>query len=284
MPSFPIVDAHVHLWNPSKYRIPWLDGIPSLNRPLELDAYDQALTGTAVESIVYLQVEVAPPYSLLEARDIVALGETDPRVRGVVAWAPLEFGEQVRYYLDELVKLGNRIKGVRRIVQDEPDPDFSLQPGFIRGTQLLGEYGLSSDLCCKFHQMAQQVELVRRCPQTQFILDHIGKPNIRDGQFEPWVSHIRALAALPNVVCKISGVVTEADLAGWTVEDVKPFVLHALEHFGEDRVVFGSDWPVVTLAATHNRWVETLDALTSDWSETAKRKLWSGNAMRFYRL
>jgi L-fuconolactonase len=284
MPSFPIVDAHVHLWDPVKYRIPWLDDIPPLNRPLQISEYDRALAGTEVEALVYLQVEVAPPYSLLEARDIVALGDLDPRVQAVVAWAPLEFGEQVRYYLDELVKLGPRIKGVRRIVQDEPDPDFSLQPGFIRGSQILAEYDLSSDLCCNYRQMGQQVELVRRCPETSFILDHIGKPNIRAGEREPWASQMRELATLPNVVCKISGVATEADHANWTLEDIKPFVLHALECFGEHRVIFGSDWPVVTLAAEHRRWVESLDALTADWPESAIRKLWSDNAKRFYRL
>jgi len=234
--------------------------------------------------MVYLQVEVAPPYALLEARDLVQLARRDPIVKGVVPWAPLEYGDRVAYFLAELVALGQEIKGVRRIVQDEPDPDFCLQPDFIRGNELLPEYGLTSDICCTFRQLAQNVELVRRCPGTQFILDHIAKPNIRGGEFEPWAGQMRELASLPNVVCKISGVVTEADHANWTIEEIKPYVLHSLEVFGEDRVVFGGDWPVALLAAEYPRWVETLDELTQDLSDAAKHKFWSENAKRFYRL
>lgn len=284
MPSFPIIDSHVHLWDPNRYRIPWLDKVPPINRPMSLDDYDAATEGIAVEGLVYLQVEVAPPYALLEARDLVSLARQEPRIKGIVPWAPLEYGEQTRYFLEELVKLGPEIKGVRRIVQDEPDPEFCLQPEFVRGNQILAEYGLSSDICCNFRQLGPNVELVKRCPETQFILDHIAKPNIRGGEFEPWASQMRELASLPNVVCKISGAATEADLERWTIADVEPFVRHALAVFGEDRVVFGSDWPVVTLASPYDRWVRTLEELTQDVSETAKRKHWSENAKRFYRL
>lgn len=284
MPTFPIIDAHVHLWDPNRVEIPWLKNVPAINREMQLPEYATATSGLDVEGLVYLQVEVAPPYALLEARDLVALAAANPIVQGIVPWAPLEYGDRVRYFLEELIALGPAIKGIRRIVQDEPDPAFCLQPGFIRGNQILGELGLTSDLCCNFRQLAQNVELVRQCPGTSFIMDHIAKPNIRGGEFEPWASQMRELAALPNVVCKVSGVVTEADHAAWTLDDVKPYVLHTVEVFGEDRVVFGSDWPVVTLAAEHRRWVETLDELTADLSESAKRKLWSANAKRFYRL
>lgn len=284
MPAFPIIDSHVHLWDPVKYRIPWLDHVPAINVQRDLADYDQATTGVQIEGLVYLQVEVAPPYALLEARDLVALAERDQRILGIVPWAPLEFGEQCRYFLQELIALGSRIKGVRRIVQDEPDPAYCLQPGFIRGNQILGELGLVSDICCNHLQLAANVELVKQCPDTRFILDHIAKPTIREGLFEPWATELRALAELPGVYCKISGVATEADHANWTIEQIKPFVLHALDVFGEDRVVFGSDWPVATLATSYPRWVETLDELTSDLSETAKRKLWAENAKRCYGL
>jgi L-fuconolactonase len=190
----------------------------------------------------------------------------------------------VRYFLTELVALGPAIKGVRRIVQDEPDPEFCLQPDFVRGNQLLAEFGLSSDLCCNYRQLGPNVELARRCPETSFIMDHIAKPNIRGGELEPWKRQMTELASLPNVTCKISGAVTEADHAHWTIEDITPFVVHALEAFGEDRVLFGSDWPVVTLASDYRRWYESLETITRDLSEAAKRKLWSENAKRVYRL
>ncbi|MCC6790844.1 MAG: amidohydrolase family protein [Thermomicrobiales bacterium] len=284
MPSFPIIDSHVHLWDPGRYRIPWLDALPSIGKPMGLHEYDVATDGIDVEGLVYLQVEVAPPYALLEARDLVVLAREEPLIKGIVPWAPLEFGEQARYFLEELVALGPEIKAVRRIVQDEPDPAFCLQPGFVRGNQILGELGLASDICCNFRQLAQNIELVRRCPETGFILDHIAKPNIRGGELEPWASQMRELASLPNVTCKISGVATEADHANWTVGDIEPYVRLALDAFGEDRVMFGSDWPVATLATDYARWVKTLEELTQDLSETARRKLWSENAKRVYRL
>jgi L-fuconolactonase len=284
MPSVPIIDAHVHLWDPEKYMIPWLENVPPIIQERDLTDYAQATTGLDVQGLVYLQVEVAPPYALLEARDIVNLARSDTRILGVVPWAPLEYGDKVRYFLEELAAIGPEIKGIRRIVQDEPDSEFCLQPDYITGTRALPDYGLSADLCCNFRQLGPTVELVRQCPDTQFILDHIAKPNIRGGEMEPWASQMRDLASLPNVICKISGVATEANHETWTIDHIRRYVLHALECFGEDRVIFGSDWPVATLATTYSRWVDTVDELTSDWSDAAKSKLWRENAIRFYRL
>jgi L-fuconolactonase len=283
MPDFPIVDAHVHLWDPGRFRMPWLDGSP-LDKAFGLKEYGDATAGVTVDAFVYLEVDVSRAYALLEAMAIVELSETDSRIKGIVPWAPLEDGDCVRTYLDALVTLGDKIKGVRRITQAEPDPEFCLQPGFIKGAQILPEYGLTCDLCCNYTQLEQTVELVRRCPETTFIMDHIAKPNIRDRQLDPWREQMTALAALPKVSCKISGVVTEADLEHWTIDDVSPFVIHALEVFGEDRVVFGGDWPVVLSASSWQRWVDTLDELTTEFSTEAKRKLWAENARRFYRL
>ena len=284
MPSIPIIDAHVHLWEPDRVMIPWLANVPAINARRDLANYQTDTRGIEVQGLVYLQVEVAPPYALLEARDLVRLARANPIIKGVVPWAPLEYGDKVRYFLEELVALGPEIKGVRRIVQDEPDPEFCLQPGFIAGATALSDYGLTADICCNFRQLGANVELVRRCPGTNFILDHIAKPYIRGSEFEPWARQMRDLADLPNVVCKISGVVTEADHDAWTIDDVTSFVHHALDCFGEDRVVFGSDWPVVTLASTFARWVETLDTLTASKSDAARAKLWRDNAITFYRL
>lgn len=282
MPSFPIVDSHVHLWDPVKYRIPWLDHNPAINSVADLALYDQATAGLTVEAIVYLQVEVAEVYSLLEARDIAAL--TDPRVQAIVAWAPLEYGEQSRYYLEELVKISPKVKGVRRIAQADPDDMYYSQPKIVDGHRILAELGLSSDLTSTAAQLPGTIELVRQVPECNFILDHHGNPNVKDHEWEPWASGIVELASLPNVVAKISGVVSGADKEHWTLEDIRPYVRHVLEAFGEDRVVFGSDWPVVTLASPYSRWVASLDEITADFSDEAKRKLWNANAKRFYRI
>ncbi len=277
-----IVDAHVHLWDPQRFRMPWLDTIDQLRRAYEMDAFAEHTRGLSVDQAVYVQVDTTPAYGLLEAR--WAADQPAP-VAGIVAYAPLEDGEIVATYLDELVRLGPRIKGTRRLLQAEPDPDFLIAPSFLDGLRLLPKYGLSFDICITNSQLARTADMVRACPETQFILDHLGKPDIRAGRLDPWRQQLVELASLPNVLgCKISGTVTEADHAHWTPRDVEPYVLHALNAFGEDRVLFGGDWPVLTLAASYTRWVETLESLTGDLTPTAKRKLWADNARRIYRL
>ncbi|HXT36827.1 MAG TPA: amidohydrolase family protein [Chloroflexota bacterium] len=284
MPNFPIVDAHLHLWDPRHFRMSWLDPIPPLNQPFGLAEYRRHTVGVEIAAMVYLEVDVEKPYALLEARWAVERAGEDSRLQGIVPWAPLEYGERARAYLAELRAISPLIKGVRRIVQGEPERDFYLQPDFVTGVRLLPEYDLSFDLCIRADQLPSTVSLARRCPETQFILDHCGKPAVGARVLDPWRRDLAALAALPNVYCKVSGLVTEADHQHWTAEDLAPYVDHVLAVFGEDRVVFGGDWPVATLASTYPRWVETLDRLTARLGDVAQRKLWAENARRFYRL
>ncbi len=284
MPDFPIIDAHVHLWNPREVRMTWLDKLPALNRPFGLEDYTEATQGVQVRGFVYLEVDINPAYTIVEAQRIRALSEQDERILGIVAFAPIEDGECVRSYLDVLTGLGPKIKGIRRLTQALPDPEFCLTPGFIKGAQILAEYGLSCDLGITHRQLGPSTELVRRCPDTRFIIDHIAKPDIAANEMEPWRQQMAEMASLPNVICKISGVATAADWEHWTLDDVAPYVRHVFDVFGEDRVAFGSDWPVATQATTYKRWVDTVDQLTADWSRTAKQKLWHDNAERFYGL
>ncbi|MDQ2997946.1 MAG: amidohydrolase family protein [Chloroflexota bacterium] len=284
MPDFPIVDAHLHLWDPQHFAIPWLDGNATLNQRYSPAEYAEHAQDIAIEALVYLEVDVNPHYALLEPSWVAQRAQEDPRIKAIVAHAPVEHGERARSFLDALVATSPLVKGVRRLLQGEPEADFCLRPDFVRGVQLLAEYGLSFDICINHAQLPAATELVRRCPQTSFILDHLGKPKIKDQLFEPWRAQMRELAALPNVICKVSGAVTEADREHWSSADLRPYVEHAIEAFGEDRVAFGGDWPVVLMASSYRRWVETLDELTAQLSELARRKLWAENAKQFYRI
>lgn len=284
MPPFPIVDSHVHLWNPERFLMPWLSGSDVLGRSYLPSDY-RSLTGNVdIEAFVYVEVDVEPHYALLEAQWVNSLATDEPRLQAIVAHAPLEHGRHVDSCLAALHTIGPRIKGVRRLLQGEANPDFCLQDSFMTGVQLLPHYDFSFDICIRHYQLEAATELVRRCPEVSFILDHIAKPDIAARLRDPWYAQMRSLASLPNVVCKISGVITEANHQSWTAEDIAPYIGHALDVFGEDRVLFGSDWPVVRLAAEYERWVETLDRLTANLSATARQKLWVENARRAYRF
>jgi L-fuconolactonase len=166
----------------------------------------------------------------------------------------------------------------------ERDPSIALEPDFIEGVRRVGRRGLSFDICVKHWALTFGIELARRCPDVSFVLDHIGKPGIRQGLVEPWRRQISELAMLPNVVCKVSGVITEADHAAWTPAQVKPYVEHVIESFGFDRVMYGSDWTVSELTHRYPQWVEILDEIVTGASDTEKRKLFRETAARVYRL
>jgi L-fuconolactonase len=284
MPAFPIIDSHVHLWDPARFRIPWIDGDAILDRPYSLAEYRAQTQGIAVEGIIFMEVDAAPSYRLLEAQWIAELAREDALIRAIVPSVPLEDGERVRGFLEALRAMSPRIKGVRRLLENESDPNFALHADFVRGVQLLPEYGFSCDICIKHYQLPGIIKLVQRCPNTFFILDHIAKPAIKNQELEPWRQQMRELASLPNVVCKVSGVVTEADHQHWTSSDLSSYILHVLDVFGPDRVIFGSDWPVVLRASSYARWIETLDTLTAHLTPEEQRKLWAENARIFYRL
>ena len=282
--ALPIIDAHVHLWNPSQFAMPWLVRAPSLNRPYGLADYWAQTQGLPIHTLVYIEVGVEPQEVLREAQQIVELAQGEPRLQAIVAAAPVERGLAVREHLEALVALSPLVKGVRRNVEDEAGANFCLQPAFIAGVRLLAEFGLSFDLCLKHWQLPAVTELVSRCPDTAFILDHIGKPDIKQGMLDPWQTDLLRLAELPNVACKVSGMVTEADHAAWQLADLAPFLAVVLDAFGEDRILFGSDWPVTLLASGYTRWYETLATFTAHLPLSARRKLWAENARRVYRI
>lgn len=283
MPDFPIVDSHIHLVEPKRFSYAWTADAPSLNRQvLPADLY-KAAAPVEIEAFVFVEVDVDRPQHLAEAAWIAELAETDPRLKGMVASLPLEQGEAVAADLDAL--LAHRTFGaVRRLIQHEPDPEFCIQPGFVAGVKLLAPHDIAFDICIFHHQMPSAIKLAQQCPEVRFVLDHIGKPAIRDGMLDPWRQHMKELAALPNVWCKISGVATEADHQSWTRDQLKPYIAHAIDSFGFDRIMFGGDWHVAELAIAYPDWVSLVDWVVEGASAVEKRKLFRDNAIGFYKL
>lgn len=277
-----IIDSHVHFWDPQKIEYPWLANEPPLKRAYLPDHVPARVGAAEIEGIVFVEADVARGQGLDEVDFVSRLAAQDPRVRGIVAFAPIEDTNNLRPYLDALIQRP-LVKGVRRLIQDEPT-GFCLQPDFIAGVQALAAYDLPFDLCIRHPQLAETILLVRACPQIRFVLDHIGKPDIKNHLLEPWRTGISELAEQDNVSVKLSGLVTEADHTAWTADDLHPYIEHILAAFGTDRVMFGSDAPVAYLATTYDRWVEMLQNATRQLSETEQQKLWHANAQTFYRL
>ncbi len=284
MIDFPIVDTHLHVWDPGLLPYPWLASAPTLNKQFLLADYDQACRPYTVEKMVFVQCEVDFGRYRDEVDWVSRLAERDGRIAGIVAWVPLEKGLAAEAEVGALAA-NKLLKGIRRIIQFEPDDGFCLRPDFVKGVRLLAKYGLTFDICVKGAAQTENViNLVRQCPEVTFILDHIGKPMIARREMEPWKSHIQTLASMPNVFCKISGLVVEADCKNWTVDDLRPYLDHVLERFGVNRVMFGGDWPVVLNAATLRRWIDVLDQATLTLSPLERKRLFHDNGSAFYRL
>ncbi|MBB3929673.1 L-fuconolactonase [Kaistia hirudinis] len=283
MPEFPIIDSHVHLYDVQRLSYGWLANVPKIDRSFDLADFDAARGPVDVEKLVFAEVAVDPGLHIDEAEFIQHMADADPRLAASVAHAPLEKGARVEADLEKLAALPT-VRGIRRLIETERDPSFVLAPGFLEGLRLLPKFGFTFDICVKHWALTYGIELARRCPEVSFVLDHIGKPDIKNGLREPWWSQMVELAALPNVVCKISGVITEADHQTWKAEDVKPYVAHAIEVFGFDRVMYGSDWTVSELTHRYPDWVAILDDVVAGASESERRKLYRDTVTRVYRL
>jgi L-fuconolactonase len=283
MINSPIVDTHLHVWDLEKLHYPWLADVPFLNRSFLLRDYQKACGDVNVEKMVFVQAEADFAQYREEVEWVSSLAAEDPRIEGIVAWAPLEKGKAVEPELAALAK-NPLLRGIRRIIEFEPDNEFCLRPDFVRGVQLLPRYNFTFDINIKHHQMANTIKMVEQCPDVIFILDHIGKPDIKNQVFEPWKSELRTLSEFPNVWCKMSGLVTEADFENWTRDDLKPYIDHVIDCFGFERTMYGGDWPVAYQATEYPRWVETLEWAVSGCRNEELQRLFRDNAIHFYRL
>ena len=284
-----IIDTHQHLWDLEQFPYSWTPNQPALNRSFKLNDYYEATRDLTISKSVHVEADVDEEFILGETLHVLSLARNDDNpIAGVVAAARPEY-DDFREYINRIA--GHRsLKGLRRILHTEPD-ELSTTTTFVENVKSLEDFGLTFDICVLARQLPRAIDLVKQCPNVNFILDHCGNPNLRsdaeEKEFERWREGLREIAAFPNVVCKVSGIVVNTDLSAptrWSAETLRPAVEHVIACFGWDRVMFGSDWPVCTLAASFKEWAETLLLLTKDAGEENQRKLFYENAIRVYRL
>ncbi|WP_435017925.1 amidohydrolase family protein [Tundrisphaera sp. TA3] len=281
--AIPIIDSHQHLWDLSKFRLPWLAAGQPLAHDFLMDAYLKDAEGLGVVKTVYVEVDVAPDQHRAEADYVVDLcrRKDGPLAGAVIGGRPASdgFADDLAYYKDK-----PEIKGMRQVLHGGTPPGTCLDPKFIRGIRLLGESGLSFDLCLRPAELPDATRLVDACPGTSFILDHCGNPKLKDKDLSAWRDDIARMAERENVACKVSGLTATFTPGSWTAEDIAPAVDRVLSAFGPDRVLFGGDWPVCNLASTLRGWTDALREVVRSRPEAEQRKLFHDNALRVYRL
>ncbi len=247
-----------------------------------MNDYLAATNGLAIEKSVHLEADVDEPFMLEETMHLLRLADcSDNPLEGVVACGRPE-SKEFKTYVEKIAG-HSKLRGIRRVLHTRPD-DLGQSETFIENVCSLSGYGLSFDICVLARQLPIAIRLVSQCPDVTFILDHCGVPQVRDKILNPWRSLIREIAKFPNVFCKISGLIAYADPNNWTAEDLRPYVDHAIECFGWDRVMFGSDWPVCTVSASYRQWVDVLLSLTRSAGAANQKKLFHDNAILVYRL
>lgn len=276
-----VIDTHAHFWDVHTLSYPWIEAGSPFDRSFHLEDYQRASEGLPIARMVFVECDAHARCSIAEAEWVVGLAARDQRIQAMVPRVSLLEPDAIRI-LDHMTAIP-LVRGIRDNIQGH-DTGFALSDDFVRGVTEVHRRGLHFELCLKADQLGETIELVRRCTDGRFVLDHCAKPDIKAGVRDPWRSEIREMASLPNVVCKISGLVTEADWEHWRAEDVLWYARTAAEAFGPDRILFGSDWPVNEVAGGYRRWFELAQALASDWSEADRDKFFCNNAERVYRL
>ena len=294
--TLPIIDPHQHLWDLKRFRLPWTDGNDKLTKNFLIPEYMQAIKGTGIVKALYMEVGMALDQQVAEAEWLIDLCENQDTITkaGVIAGQPFE--EKFTAYVDRFSK-SSCIKGVRHLLQIPESPKgMCLEKGYQKGVQHAGNRGLRFDICIRPTELSDAIQLVRACPDTQFILDHCGNADPaafgdaakydREPQHTEyqWKGDIEGLAKQPNLICKISGIIARVAPNSWSAEDLAPIVNHCLDSFGPDRVIFASDWPVCILGAPLKAWVKALREIVAERPEAEQRQLFSGNAQKVYEL
>lgn len=283
-PVTPRIDSHHHVWDPATRDYPWLQDLDGINRPFTVDDFRPLLEANDFNGSVLVQTVS----DMGETNLFLELATATPFILGVVGWVDLE-----KLDVDADIRLlrespgGNFLVGIRHQVHDEEDPDWLLRAEVLRGLEVVADHELVYDLLVRPRELPAAITVARDYPHLRFVVDHIAKPPITSGEIEGWASLMHEFAGLENVTCKLSGMVREAGDAGWSVDDLLPYVRTVVEIFGHDRLMFGSDWPVCLLAASYEEVVratrealERLEVLTPE----ADAAIFGGTAAHWYNL
>ena len=273
------IDAHHHFWRYTPREYPWInDSMSAIRRDFLPPHLEKEMAAAAVSGVVSVQAR----QSLEETWDLLRFAEQNEFIRGVVGWIPFTAPDLNRI----LASLAGhpKLRAVRHVLQDEPDPDYMLRADFNRGISALKPFHLVYDILIFERHLPQTIEFVDRHPEQIFVLDHLGKPSVRSGAISPWREHLKTLAERSNVYCKLSGLATEADYKNWTEEQLRPYIDVVLEAFSPRRVMFGSDWPVCLVAIPYAKWAQIVADATQGLSGAEQERIWSGTATEAYRL
>jgi len=273
------IDAHHHLWRYTKEEYAWIaDGMGALARDFLPEDLQRELLASGIQGSIAVQAR----QTLEETPWLLRLANEYDFIRGVVGWAPLASPEFAAVL--ERLQDSEKLKGLRHLIQDEPDDDFMHRPDFNAGVAVLKQFGLVYDILIFERQLPAAISLVDRHPGQIFVLDHIAKPRIRGRELEPWRTNIRQIARRENVYCKVSGMVTEANWKNWSPADLQPYFDIVLQAFGPKRLMAGSDWPVCLLATTYKAWFSTVEEFIRPLSTAEREMILGGVASEVYSL
>jgi L-fuconolactonase len=278
--SVPVIDAHHHFWDPARFAYPWMEGtdMAPLRRAFGPADLAPLIAVNGVDATIVVQC----CSSIAETEAFLAIAEETPFVAGVVGWVDLA-DPAIDATLDRL-RSRAKLVGIRHQVHDEPDPHWLLREDVQRGLAAVVRHDLAFDLLVRTRELAAAIDVARAHPQGRFILDHAAKPTLASGITEEWRTSIARLAEQPNVWCKLSGLVTEADWRGWTTAQLLPVVRHVWNAFGEDRLIFGSDWPVCLLAGDYAQVKRAAAACLQTLGAAGSSEIWGANAITAYHL
>jgi L-fuconolactonase len=274
-----IIDSHQHFWQVGRFDYPWMSAdVETLYRDFLPDALEPLLKDCGVRQTVLVQAS----NSLEETRWLLKLVDHHPFIAGVVGWVDLT-SSHVETQLAEFIN-HPKFKGVRHLVESEPADNWLVQPSVLRGLKVLSVHGVTYDLLVYTRHLRHVLTVAEHCPELRLVVDHLAKPPIASGEIAEWSRALKEVAQIPGMHCKLSGLVTEADHGVWKSDDLKPYVEGALEWFGAERMMIGSDWPVCLLAASYRQALDAYQELLGGLNEGEQRRTLADNAINFYRL